>query len=82
MKTNYKLNNEQLEFYKNKGYLVCNDVFSSEEIKNIVQWSREIENLPEEKGKWMKYYDQSLKTANYERQGCHTDLILSSTPTN
>ena len=25
MKTNYKLNNEQLEFYKNKDYLVCNE---------------------------------------------------------
>ena len=41
--------------------MVCRDIFSSEEIKNIIQWSHEIENLPETKGKWMKYYDPSLK---------------------
>lgn len=57
----YKLNSKQLKFYKTKGYLVCNDIFSSQEIKNIIKWSREIENFSEIKGKWMKYYDLSIK---------------------
>ena len=61
MSTEYKLSKKQLEFYKTQGYLVCNDIFSSQEINNIVKWSLEIENFPETKGKWMKYYDQSLK---------------------
>jgi len=60
MKIDYEINNNQLDFYRTKGYLVCRDIFSSEGIKNIIQWTHEIENLPETKGKWMKYYDPSL----------------------
>ena len=61
MKKKFKLNNNQINFYKNSGYLVCKNFFSINEIKKIKKWTLEIENFNEVKGKWMKYYDLSIK---------------------
>ena len=35
MEIEYKLNSKQLKFYKTKGYLVCNDIFSSQVISPL-----------------------------------------------
>ena len=61
MSKKYQLNIDQVKLYEKQGYLLCNDIFSPEEIKNIIEWTHEIESFPETKEKWMKYYDPSLK---------------------
>ena len=60
----YKFTEDQVKDYKNKGYLVSKSFFSKKDIKNLINWVQEIENFHEVKGKWMKYYDRSLKDKN------------------
>ena len=42
---------------KNDGYLLLKDFFTKEESEEIIQFRKELEKLPEEKGKWMIYYE-------------------------
>ena len=60
----YQFTKDQIKDYKNKGYLVSKNFFSKKDVKNLINWVKEIESFPEVKGKWMKYYDQSLKNKN------------------
>jgi 2-aminoethylphosphonate dioxygenase len=57
----YQFSKNQIEDYKNNGYLVCKDFFKKKDIKNLIKWTDEVENFEETRGKWMKYYDPSLK---------------------
>ena len=58
---NYKFNKKQINDYKEKGFLVSKNFFQKKDIKNLILWMNEIENFEEVKGKWMRYYDPSLK---------------------
>ena len=42
---------------KNDGYLLLKKFFTKEESEEIIQFRKELEQLPEEKGKWMIYYE-------------------------
>lgn len=57
----YNINKTQVKNYKKNGFLVCKNFFSKKDIKNLINWMDEVENFKEVKGKWMKYYDISLK---------------------
>ncbi|MCL7748675.1 phytanoyl-CoA dioxygenase family protein [Halalkalibacter alkaliphilus] len=54
---------EHLEKWKQDGclYLPREELYNSEIKQNLIDWVNEVQNLPEEKGKWMKYYEKSLK---------------------
>lgn len=58
---NYNFSKKQLSDYKEKGFLISKNFFKKKDIKNLVLWIDEVENFKETKGKWMKYYDPSLK---------------------
>ena len=57
----YQFSQKQINDYKNNGYLVSRNFFKKKEIDNLIQWTDEVENFKETRGKWMKYYDPSLK---------------------
>tara|TARA_B100001741_G_C16530959_1_gene589520 strand:- start:347 stop:1111 length:765 start_codon:yes stop_codon:yes gene_type:complete len=57
----YIFSRKQLENYKKNGFLLSRNFFKKKDIENLIKWMDEIENYKEVKGKWMKYYDISLK---------------------
>ena len=57
----YIFSKKQLENYKKNGFLLSRNFFTKKDIENLIKWMDEIENYKEVKGKWMKYYDRSLK---------------------
>lgn len=42
----YALTSEQLQFYKNEGYLIIRGFFSSPESQELQQWAQEVHDLP------------------------------------
>lgn len=58
--------------YREDGYVLCKDLLSNEERKNIVKWTDEIQGWPEAKGKWMEYFEMS----NGKRILCRTENFL------
>ena len=46
---------------KTNGLVLLKDFFTIEESENIIRWSNELENYPEEKGKWMIYFEEGKK---------------------
>ena len=60
----HQLTEDQVRHYNKKGYLVSRNFFTKNDIKNLITWVKEIENFKEVKGKWMKYYDRSIKYKN------------------
>ena len=58
---NYSFNKKQINSYNKKGFLVSKNFFNKKDIKKLISWIDEIENFKEVRGKWMKYYDPSLK---------------------
>jgi len=57
---------EQIANWHRDGYLVLsqengNCYFNEEQIKHLLEWTKEIEEWPETPGKWMKYYETSKK---------------------
>ena len=57
----YQFTQKEIKDYQNNGYLVSRNFFKKKDIQNLIKWTDEIEKLKETKGKWMKYYDPSLK---------------------
>ena len=60
----HQLTKDQVKHYNKKGYLVSKKFFTKNDIKNLTTWVKEIENFKEVKGKWMRYYDRSIKHKN------------------
>lgn len=58
-----KLSAEQLKRWEEDGclYIQNEDLFSTEIQHNLIKWVGEVQSFPEIKGKWMKYYENSLK---------------------
>ncbi|MGJ7922079.1 phytanoyl-CoA dioxygenase family protein [Neobacillus sp. LXY-4] len=57
------LSEEQLKKWQQNGCLFIprQELFSDEMKEKLIKWVDEVQNLPETKGKWMKYYENSLK---------------------
>lgn len=69
-KTNsYKLSDQQIEFYNEKGYLIISDLLTDDEKRDAIKAAAEIKAWPETAGKWMHYYE---RTSN-GRQLCRTE---------
>jgi ectoine hydroxylase-related dioxygenase (phytanoyl-CoA dioxygenase family) len=61
MKLHYKINKDHIKKYKKDGYIICRNLFDKKTIQKIINSINEIENYKDTKGKWMKYYDFSLR---------------------
>lgn len=57
----YYLSKRQISEYDKNGFIICKNFFYKEDIKKLIEWMDEVENFKEVKGKWMKYFDPSLK---------------------
>lgn len=53
------LTDEQIEFFREQGYVVVPGLFSKSEIGPVTQWVEEVEAWPETAGKWMMYFEQT-----------------------
>jgi len=58
------LTNEQLEHFKRDGFVVAKGLFSRDDMEAITAWTDEVTNRPEEPGKVMMYFEQSLTESN------------------
>lgn len=58
----YKYLNPSIKKYKNdlqqNGFLLLKNYFNPEEISQIISFKKQLEDLREEKGKWMIYYEE------------------------
>ncbi|ORX91258.1 PhyH-domain-containing protein [Basidiobolus meristosporus CBS 931.73] len=62
---------EQKSFYDNEGYIILKDYLTPEETVLVASAIQEIREWPETKGKWMRYYENNVKTG--ERQLCRIE---------
>ncbi|XWV25723.1 hypothetical protein QJ857_gp0050 [Tupanvirus soda lake] len=70
---NMLTNNQQNDYNKN-GYVILTDLYTEEEKKLLFNAISEIENWPEEKLKWMKYYEINKTTG--QKQLCRTENFI------
>ena len=54
-----KLSTEQIDEFKNTGFLVIRNLYDAEKMKTITAWTEEVTNYPEEPGHVMMYFEQS-----------------------
>ncbi len=54
-----KLSNEQIEEFKNTGFLVIRNLYDAEKMKTITAWTEEVTNYPEVAGSVMMYFEES-----------------------
>ena len=54
-----KLTTEQIEEFKNTGFLVIRNLYDAEKMKTITKWTDEVTSYPEVPGKYMMYFEQS-----------------------
>ncbi len=71
--TLYPLSSQQKKFWDEHGYLKLTDFFTPEEKELLPNWCKELEDLPEAPGKWMKYFEQNTTD---QRQLCRIENIL------
>jgi len=55
------LNPEQIADFHRDGFFLFPEAFSAEEMKDILAWTEEAQNLPETPGRHMMYFEESLK---------------------
>jgi len=55
------ISDEQIDAFKNDGFLVVRQGFNADEMKQIDSWSKELVGLPEASGKHWVYHEKSLK---------------------
>jgi len=53
------LTDEQVQQFREQGYLVVPGLFTPEEMVPITEWVNEVENWPETPGKWMMYFEET-----------------------
>jgi len=56
---NLRLNDEQLQTWKRKHYLVLRSPFGAAEVTSLREWTDGLQSWPETPGKWMKYYESA-----------------------
>ncbi|KAF9999244.1 hypothetical protein BGZ79_007146 [Entomortierella chlamydospora] len=69
--SDYHLSEDQIESYHRDGFLLVEDFFSPEEHQELVDICNEISKWPDEKGKWMEYYERNTETG--EKQLCRSE---------
>ncbi|KAJ1735064.1 hypothetical protein LPJ72_002041 [Coemansia sp. Benny D160-2] len=67
----YKLSQEQIDGYNADGFLKITDLFTQDEIQNLIKEVRTIQDWPDTPGKWMNYYE--LNKATNTTQLCRTE---------
>lgn len=67
---------EQIDFYNKEGFVVAKQCLPKNISDNIKRWSKEIEDLPETPGKWMKYFE----TSKNNRLLCRIENFLPYMP--
>lgn len=58
---NRQLTDQQISEFKRDGFIVVRGMFDAEEMKDLARWTDEVENYPETPGKFMMYFEKSLK---------------------
>jgi len=53
------LSSDQIEEFKNTGFLVIRNLYNAERMKTITAWTEEVANYPEVPGHVMMYFEQS-----------------------
>jgi len=51
------MNIKYSNYLKENGFLLIKNFFNDEEVLQIKQFKKDLDNIPEEKGKWMIYYE-------------------------
>ncbi|MBI3555844.1 MAG: phytanoyl-CoA dioxygenase family protein [Deltaproteobacteria bacterium] len=69
------LTESELKFWKENGYLLLRDFVSPAEQKTLGTWTKELANLPETPGKWMKYFEKSV-TGHDKRMLCRLENFI------
>lgn len=54
-----KISNEQIEEFKSTGFLLIRNLYDTERMKSITEWTEEVTNYPEVPGKYMMYFEES-----------------------
>ncbi len=54
-----KLATEQIEQFRNNGYLLVRNLYDADMMKQITDWTDEVSAYPEVPGKYMMYFEQS-----------------------
>ncbi len=54
-----KLSTEQIEQFRNTGYLLVRNLYDADMMKKITEWTEEVSAYPEVPGKYMMYFEQS-----------------------
>lgn len=55
------LTDQQIESWNKNGYIIIRQFYSSKEIELMKAWTSELSGYPQIKGKWMLYYESSIK---------------------
>eukprot|EP00117_Sycon_ciliatum_P023409 scpid63735/ scgid19909/ len=67
-------NEPQLEHFHSHGFLKASgDFLTADERQNVIRWTAEMKDWPEQKGKWMKYFEKSPQD---ERVLCRVENFL------
>jgi ectoine hydroxylase-related dioxygenase (phytanoyl-CoA dioxygenase family) len=67
----YSLSPEQKQAYHDQGFILIEDFYSPEEHASLVQYTQDLQNWGEAKGKWMQYYEKNTVTG--DKQLCRTE---------
>eukprot|EP00028_Trichosphaerium_sp_Am-I-7-wt_P007602 CAMPEP_0168535314 /NCGR_PEP_ID=MMETSP0405-20121227/18578_1 /TAXON_ID=498012 /ORGANISM="Trichosphaerium sp, Strain Am-I-7 wt" /LENGTH=159 /DNA_ID=CAMNT_0008562501 /DNA_START=54 /DNA_END=533 /DNA_ORIENTATION=+ len=51
----------ELQFFKDNSHIVMRGLFNDKQVCDLQRWTTEITNWPEEKGKWMHYFENTPK---------------------
>jgi len=67
------LQQDQLDSYKDQGFVILQGLLTDEEVGSLAAWTSEVQQWPETAGKWMQYFE---KTDDGGRLLCRTENIL------
>ncbi|KAL0080629.1 hypothetical protein F4703DRAFT_1870338 [Phycomyces blakesleeanus] len=67
----YDLTKEQIQSYKDDGFILIEDFFSADEHATLTGYCNQFQGWGQEKGKWMQYYERN--TVSGKDQLCRTE---------
>ena len=69
------LSEEQLQFWKDNGFIIIKDYFTDKQKAELVEWVEDLETRPETAGKWTKYFETPSNNPK-GRQLCRVENFL------
>lgn len=54
-----KISSNNIDQFRRNGYLIIRGLFSGRKLDDLIRWTSEVENWPEQLGRAMKYYETS-----------------------